>query len=44
MNLDTHKIAHIQIIYMEDSIFVYIGDNRGEINNLFLAIKTPYVH
>jgi len=33
----------IQLIYLEDSIFVYIGDKRGELNNMFLAIKTKYV-
>ena len=43
VNVFSLKSCFIQIVYLEESIFVYVGDGRLEINNLFLAIKTPYV-
>ena len=32
-----------QIITLTNSFYIYVGDKRQNMNNLFLSIQTPYV-
>jgi len=42
-NFDGSEII-FQIITLSNSYYIYIGDKRQNMNNLFYSIQTPYVN
>jgi len=43
LRLSEEEVLYVKVIYFADSLFVYVGDDKLQMNNAYLAIQTKYV-
>ncbi len=43
LRLSEDEVLYVKVIYFADSLFVYVGDDKLQMSNAYLAIQTKYV-